>query len=161
MITGGGKIIGNGGSFNGERPMLMRFVNCQNICFDGIYEEGSGSWCNHFVLCQNVHIINVNLYNKVNGNNDGFDFDDCKDVFINGCTIETGDDSICLKSSSGGICENIIISNCNLSSRTAVFKTGTASKGGFRNVVVTNCIFHDCGMELLTAKIMLGRQKYG
>jgi len=55
MITGGGKIIGNGGSFNGERPMLMRFVNCQNICFDGIYEEGSGSWCNHFVLCQNVH----------------------------------------------------------------------------------------------------------
>ena len=122
MITGGGKIIGNGGSFNGERPMLMRFVNCQNICFD---------------------------------------FDDCKDVFINGCTIETGDDSICLKSSSGGICENIIISNCNLSSRTAVFKTGTASKGGFRNVVVTNCIFHDCGMELLTAKIMLGRQTYG
>lgn len=146
-ITGGGRIKGNGGSFiNGERPMLTRFVKCKNIVIEDILLGESASWCNHFVLCEDVFVNRVNIFNKVNGNNDGFDFDDCRDVFISHCKIETGDDSICLKSSSGKICENIIISDCNLSSRTAAFKTGTASKGGFRNVVMNNCVFHDCGM---------------
>lgn len=142
----GGRICGNGGFFNGERPMLTRFVRCKNIVIEDISLGESASWCNHFVLCERVFINRVDIFNKVNGNNDGLDFDDCKNVFISGCTIETGDDSICLKSSSGGMCENIMISNCSLSSRTAAFKTGTASKGGFRNVTVTNCVFHDCGM---------------
>lgn len=145
-ITGGGKILGNGGAFQGERPMLTRFVACENLLFDNIRMEASASWCNHFVLCKNITIRKVNIFNKVNGNNDGLDFDDCRDVFISGCIIETGDDAICLKSSSGKICENIIISDCNLSSRTAAFKTGSASKGGFRNVVMNNCILHDCQM---------------
>lgn len=145
-ITGGGKIIGNGGAFSGERPMLSRFVKCENIFLENICLQDSASWCNHFVLCKNVTVRKVKVFNKVNGNNDGFDFDDCRDVFITGCIIETGDDSICLKSSSGKMCENIIISDCNLSSRTAAFKSGTASKGGFRNVVMNNCILHDCQM---------------
>lgn len=143
----GGKIYGNGGAFaEGERPMLTRFVRCKNIVIEDIFLGGSASWCNHFVLCERVFINRVDVFNKVNGNNDGFDFDDCKNVFVSNCTIETGDDSICLKSSNGGICENIMISNCSLSSRTAAFKTGTASKGGFRNVTITNCVFHDCNM---------------
>lgn len=142
----GGKIWGNGGSFKDERPMLTRFVRCKNIVFEDISLGGSASWCNHFMLCEQIFIKKVNVFNKVNENNDGFDFDDCKNVFISDSVMETGDDSICLKSSSGGICENIMISNCLLSSRTAAFKTGTASKGGFRNITVSNCVFHDCDM---------------
>ena len=143
----GGKICGNGGTFiEGERPMLTRFVRCKNIIIEDISLGESASWCNHFILCERVFINRVDIFNKVNGNNDGFDFDDCKNVFISNCTIETGDDSICLKSSSGGMCENIMISNCLLSSRTAAFKTGTASKGGFRNITITNCVFYDCNM---------------
>lgn len=143
----GGKIRGNGKAFRkGERPMLTRFVRCKNIVIEDISLGESASWCNHFVLCERVFVNRVDIFNKVNGNNDGFDFDDCKNVFISNCTIETGDDSICLKSSNGGICENIMISNCSLSSRTAAFKTGTASKGGFRNITITNCVFHDCNM---------------
>lgn len=143
----GGKICGNGGVFvDGERPMLTRFVRCKNIVIEDISLGESASWCNHFVLCERIFINRVDLFNKVNGNNDGFDFDDCKNVFVSNCTVETGDDSICLKSSNGGMCENIMISNCSLSSRTAVFKTGTASKGGFRNITISNCVFHDCNM---------------
>lgn len=142
----GGRICGNGGGFEGERPMLTRFVRCKNIIIEDIALGESASWCNHFVLCDRIHINRVNVLNKVNGNNDGFDFDDCKNIFISGCTINTGDDSICLKSSSGGICENIMVSDCVISSRTAAFKTGTASKGGFRNITVTNCIFTDCDL---------------
>ena len=142
----GGKIYGNGEAFNGERPMLTRFVRCKNIFIEDVCLGGSASWCNHFVLCERIFINRVEVFNKVNGNNDGFDFDECKNVFISDSTIETGDDSICLKSSSGGICENVMISNCLIKSRTAAFKTGTASKGGFRNITVTNCVFQDCEM---------------
>lgn len=142
----GGRIRGNGGVFEGERPMLTRFVRCRNVVLEDISLGESGSWCNHFVLCDRVFVNRVDIYNKVQINNDGLDFDDCKNVFITNSTIETGDDSICLKSSSGGICENILVTNCTISSKTAVFKTGTASKGGFRNVTLSNCVFHDCEM---------------
>ena len=152
-IKGNGTIDGNGKVFSGNRPMLMRFVNCNNIKFSDIHLRNSGSWCVHMILCEKIHIKGVDLYNHAQTNNDGFDFDSCSNVFISDTKIDSSDDSICLKSTTGKIGENFVITNCILSSSTATLKLGTSSLSGWRNVTMSNCIFHDCPMG--TIKIMM------
>ncbi|AQQ70242.1 Exo-poly-alpha-D-galacturonosidase precursor [Limihaloglobus sulfuriphilus] len=154
-ITGSGTINGNGseenfpvklGSELGERPMLIRFVNCRNVTFSDVTLKDSASWCTHLVNCDDVIINGVKINSRVNFNNDGFDLDGCRNVVIENCDIRTGDDSICPKSTTLRAAENITVRNCRVSSGTAAFKCGTSSRGGFRNINVDNCLFYDCGM---------------
>lgn len=160
-ITGGGEIYGQGDHFpqedenqeRGERPMLMRFVNCSDIKLHDIKIGGSGSWCCHMIDCSQVNIRGVNLYNHVNQNNDGFDLDDCSDVFISDTKIDSIDDSICLKSTTSQPCRNIAVTNCVISSETAAVKFGTSSKAGFTDITISNCVFHDCLMG--TIKLLM------
>ena len=150
-FTGGGTIDGNGASFEPiagfpKRPMLMRFINCNNIKFDGIILKDSASWCCHMISCKDVVITNTKLFNHANRNNDGFDLDSCENVFISNTHIVSIDDSICLKSTTDKPCKNIVITNCILSSETATFKLGTSSKAGFRDITISNCVFYNCPM---------------
>ena len=69
-------------NFETMRPMLMRFVECDNIKFDGVELRNSGSWCCHMISCNDVVITNKKLFNHANRNNDGFDVDSCTNVFI-------------------------------------------------------------------------------
>jgi polygalacturonase len=132
-----------------ERPMLIRFVDCRDVRMRGVTLKNAASWCCHLVGCEKVWIEDTTIDSRVNVNNDGFDLDSCRDVFIRGCHLFTGDDSICPKSTRDYPCENIIVSDCLISSETAGVKLGTSSAGGFRNVLVKNCIFRDCRMGVL------------
>ena len=157
-ITGFGTIDGKGERFDGskaflKRPMLMRFINCRNVSFNKIHLKNAGSWGVHMISCEDIHINKVNLYSHVQHNNDGFDFDSCRNVFISDCKIDSSDDSICLKSTTMQMCENFVITNCILSSDTATLKFGTSSLSGFKGVSVSNCVFHDCPMG--TIKFMM------
>jgi polygalacturonase len=155
-ITGSGVINGRGlqssfpierpdGSL-GDRPMLIRFVNCRNITFENVTLKDAASWCTHLVECDDVVIRNVTIDSHVNKNNDGLDLDGCRNVLIEGCTIRSGDDSICPKSTTPRTCENITVKNCRAFSNTSAFKCGTSSRGGFKNITVTDCDFSDTRM---------------
>jgi hypothetical protein len=84
---------------------------------------------------------------KVIGNRDGIDVDSCKNVCIENCDINTGDDSISLKSGRGldgarlgKPTENVLIENCNLVGRRfACVGIGSETSGGIRNVRIENC----------------------
>lgn len=132
-----------------ERPMLIRFVDCRDVHIHRIVLKNAASWCCHLVGCEKVWIEDTTIDSRVNVNNDGFDLDSCRDVFIRGCHLFTGDDSICPKSTRDYPCENIIVSDCLISSETAGVKLGTSSAGGFRNILVQNCIFRDCRMGVI------------
>ncbi len=126
-----------------ERPMLMRFINCTGLRLHDLDLRNAASWCCHFVNCQDVHIDGVDITSLLNRNNDGFDLDGCRDVFISNCNLDTEDDTICGKSTLRAT-ENLLVTNCKLTSRTAGFKLGTSSAGGFKDIVVNNCLFRDC-----------------
>lgn len=145
-ITGNGAIDGRSVDFGEERPMLMRFVNCTEILFENINLKNAGSWGVHFIACEFIHIRGIDINSRVNFNNDGLDFDSCKNVFISDTHISSSDDSICLKSTKKYQGENFVITNCILSSDTAAIKFGTSSYGGFKNVVISDCVIHDCCM---------------
>jgi hypothetical protein len=81
------------------------------------------------------------------GNRDGIDVDSCKNVRIEGCNIDTGDDSISLKSGRGlngarigKPTEDVLITKCTLRGRTfACVGIGSETSGGIRNVRIEHC----------------------
>jgi polygalacturonase len=154
-ITGRGTINGRGNQENFpigpreaylDRPMLIRFVECRNMTLQDVTFRDAASWCTHLVSCDDVVIKNLTIDSHVNRNNDGFDLDGCKNVLIDGCTVRSGDDSICPKSTTMRTCENITVKNCRAFSNTSAFKCGTSSRGGFKNITVTDCDFSDTRM---------------
>ena len=145
-FAGNGTINGASADFTEERPMLMRLVNCKEICMENINLKNAGSWGVHFIACELIRIRAINIDSRVNFNNDGLDFDSCRNVFISDTNISSSDDSICLKSTKNYPGENFVITNCILSSDTAAIKLGTSSYGGFKNIAISNCVIHNCPM---------------
>jgi len=141
-ITGKGTIDGQGKLFPGEwhvRPYGMRFITCRNVRVENITLRNSPMWMQHYLACDNVTISRINVWNHSNINNDGIDIDGCHNVLIDGCTVDSEDDAICLKSTSARMCENVTIKNCTISSYCNAVKCGTETNGGFKNIVVRNC----------------------
>ena len=128
-----------------ERPMLMRFIGCSSLRLQNLNLRNAASWCCHFVGCDDVRIEGVNVRSVLNRNNDGFDLDGCRDVFISDCDVETEDDAVCGKSTLRAT-ENLLVTNCKLTSKTAGFKLGTSSAVGFKDVMGNNCLFRNCPM---------------
>jgi polygalacturonase len=143
VIRGNGTIDGNGAAFTSrtyrDRPYLIRLFRCRDVRVEGLRLQNSGMWMQHYMACDRVTVRGLTVWNHVNRNNDGIDIDGCHDVHISGCTIDSDDDALCLKSTFDRKCENVTISDCVLSSHCNALKMGTESHGGFRNIVVNNC----------------------
>lgn len=141
-IRGKGTIDGNGDAFRDDkkkRPKNIYFEGCTNILVENVRLRNSGSWMQNYKLCERVTVRGIEVYNHVTFNNDGLDFDSSKDVTVTDCIVDSDDDGICLKSTTGTPCRNVRISGCTVSSHCNALKMGTESGGGFIDVVITNC----------------------
>jgi hypothetical protein len=143
-ITGRGTLDGNGASYfdkthNGNRPLLVRVVNCRDVLVENIRMQNSGFWNQHYLVCERLQIRGIRVYNHATYNVDGIDIDGCRDVVIADCFLDTDDDALCLKSTLDRPCENVLISNCVISSHCNAIKMGTDSTAGFINITITNC----------------------
>jgi hypothetical protein len=148
-IVGAGLIDGRGKellaarpSDNHARPFLLRFLRCDGVTLNGIRVQGSAAWTAHFFQCKSVTAEQVSITSRGLPNNDGFDIDSSQDVRLRDCSVDSGDDSICLKTTSRMPCRNIEISGCDLTSHWGGIKFGTESAADFDGVTVTNCRIH-------------------
>ena len=123
----------------GYRPYLIRIVTSRNIVVRDITLLDSPMWVQQYLACDNVVLENQTVYSHVNANNDMIDIDGCHNVRISGCTGDTGDDAITLKSTANRVCKNITITNCVVSTWCNAIKCGTESNGGFQDISITNC----------------------
>jgi len=145
-IIGPGRIAGNPAIAAPQNPrgsVVLEWVSCRDVRWEDFSVTQGGNWATHPVYCRGVEIKNL----KINGARDGIDVDSCKDVRIENCDIDTGDDSISLKSGRGldgarlGLpTENVLITGCDLKCRRfAAVGIGSETSGGVRNVKIENC----------------------
>ena len=83
-----------------NRPYLIRIIECQNVLVRDITIQDSPMWVQHYLACEGLLIDGIAVHSLVNSNNDGIDIDSCEKVRVANCNIESGDDGICLKSTS-------------------------------------------------------------
>ena len=137
-------INGKGELWTGEeeskhRPSLIRFVNCKNVTLKNLNLANSACWCIHLQNCENVKVDGLVVKSSCNHNNDGIDIDCCRNVVVQNCVFDTGDDSIVIKSTKNLLSNNISVRNCKITSCGAGFKIGTETVGD-----ITDVMFYDC-----------------
>ena len=127
------------------RPQFVQPYRCQNVLIEGVTVINSPMWELHPVLCTNVTIRDVTI-NSHGPNNDGCDPESCRDVLIDRCSFDTGDDCIALKSGRnddgrrvGVPIENVIVRNCAMKDGHGGVVIGSEISGGARNIFAEGC----------------------
>ncbi len=130
------------------RPQFIQPYKCKNVLIEGVKIIDSPMWEVHPVLCENVTIRNLHIATH-GPNNDGCNPESCKDVLIDGCFFDTGDDCIAIKSGRNNDgrrlntpTENVIVRNCTMRDGHGGITVGSEISGGVRNLFA-----HDCKMD--------------
>src|SRR5262249_4617536 len=93
---------------NIDRPHLIVFRDCKNVLMRDVFLTRSAYHCVRILNCEYVHFTGVTIFNRVNLNNDGFHFNDCRYVNIDNCNIKCQDDACALFGSN----QYVTVDNC-------------------------------------------------
>jgi hypothetical protein len=164
-ITGPGLIEGNAATAASNRPPrgtpVIEPINCTNLLWEGFTVKQPGNnWATHPTYCTDLVVRNV----TIDGLRDGIDLDSCARVRVEGCTIETGDDSISIKSGRGldgarlgRPTEDVLITNCKMVGRRfACIGLGSEISAGVRNIRIEHCSFK-AATHAIYLKTRIGR----
>jgi polygalacturonase len=137
-----GRVFGDKGLL---RPNFIQPYRCKNVLIEGVTVTNAPMWLLHPVLCENVTIRGVTVRSH-GPNNDGCNPESCRDVLIENCTFDTGDDCIAIKSGRNADgrrlarpSENIVIRGCTMKDGHGGVTLGSEMSGGIRNVFVEDC----------------------
>jgi len=135
------------------RPNMIQPYKCKNILIEGVTIRNSPMWHIHPVLSTNVTVRNVKVIGH-GPNNDGCNPESCRDVLIENCYFDTGDDCIAIKSGRNNDgrrvnvpSENIVIRNCRMKDGHGGVVIGSEMTGGARNIFAENCTMDSPNLE--------------
>jgi unsaturated rhamnogalacturonyl hydrolase len=135
------------------RPNFIQPNRCKNVLIEGVHIRRSPMWEVHPVLSTNVTVRNVDILSH-GPNNDGCNPESSRDVLIEGCTFDTGDDCIAIKSGRnddgrrvGVASENIIVRKCTMKDGHGGLVMGSEIAGGCRNVFLEDCTMDSPNLE--------------
>jgi len=144
------RIFGGGSCL---RPNFVQFYRCRNILVEGVTIRNSPMWQIHPVLCSNVTVRGASLFSH-GPNNDGCNPESSRDVLIEDCFFDTGDDCVAVKSGRNrdgrriGIpSENIIVRHCRMKDGHGGVTIGSEASGGVRNVFAEDCLMDSPNLE--------------
>jgi polygalacturonase len=131
------------------RPVMVSLIHCKNVLMDGPTFQNSPAWCLHPLMSEQITLKNLTIKNPwYSQNGDGLDLESCRNVVIEKCNFDVGDDAICIKSGKdkagrarGIPTENVMIRNCVVYHGHGGFVVGSEMSGGVRNIHVSQCTF--------------------
>ena len=127
------------------RPNFIQFQRCSQVLIEGVKIRHSPMWEIHPLLCTNVIARGVDIFSH-GANNDGCDPESSRDVLIEKCIFDTGDDCIAIKSGRNNDGRRVGVPSVNLIIRDSIMRDGHAGtaigseiSGSCSNVFVENC----------------------
>lgn len=127
------------------RPNFIQFYRCRNVLVEDVTMIRSPMWEIHPALSENVTVRGVQIHSH-GPNNDGCDPESSRDVLIERCVFDTGDDCIAIKSGRNNDgrrvnvpSENIFVRNCRMQDGHGGVVLGSEISGGVRNVFIEDC----------------------
>lgn len=135
------------------RPPLVQFYECNNVLIEGVTLENSPFWVIHPVLCEGVTVRGVTTRSH-GPNSDGCDPECCRNVLIEDCLFDNGDDCIAIKSGRNADgrrlnvpTENVVVRNCQMRDGHGGLVLGSELSGGVRNVFLEDCVMSSPHLE--------------
>jgi polygalacturonase len=135
------------------RPNFIQPYRCSNVLIEGVTIINSPMWEIHPVLCTNVTVRKVTVRSH-GPNNDGCNPESCRDMLIEDCEFDTGDDCIAIKSGRNADgrrlnipSENIIVRGCRFKDGHGGVTIGSEISGGARNVFAENCVMDSPNLD--------------
>ncbi|HVS29864.1 MAG TPA: glycoside hydrolase family 28 protein [Thermoanaerobaculia bacterium] len=127
------------------RPPFIETYRCRNVLIQGVTLRNAPFWVTHPTLSTNVTVRGIKVISH-GPNNDGCDPESCRDVLIEDCLFDTGDDCIALKSGRNNDgrrvnvpVENVLIRNCEMKEGHGGITMGSEITGGARNIFAEKC----------------------
>jgi len=153
------RIFGN--ADDALRPSFIQFIKCKNILLEDFRIKNGPMWTIHPIYSEEILIKNIAIETAEGPNTDGIVIDSSRNVTVEGCYIDSGDDAIALKSGrdKDGLfvnkpSENIYIKNCAIKEGHSAIAIGSEMSGGVKNVLVENLkiIRVDYGVHIKTVR---------
>lgn len=130
------------------RTHLIRLTDCERVLVGGVTLQNAPKF--HLVpqRCRQVIIDGVTVrcpWNAQNG--DGIDLMQSKDVLVTRCTVDVGDDGICLKAGAGqaaleaGPTARVLVCDNTVYHAHGGFVIGSEFSGGMEDIVVVRNLF--------------------
>ena len=130
------------------KPKTISPINCTKVLIEGITMERSTFWNVCPIYCENVIIRGITVNSVGIPSGDGIDIESCKNVLIEYCTLNCGDDCFTLKAGRGedGLrvgkpTENVVIRYSLAQKGHGGITCGSETAGGVKNVYVHDCVF--------------------
>ncbi|WP_281755350.1 glycoside hydrolase family 28 protein [Neptunitalea chrysea] len=135
------------------RPLFFETLECENVIVKGVTFTNAPFWVIHPLKSNNIIVDGVTV-NSHGPNNDGCDPEYCKNVVIQNCIFNTGDDCIAIKSGRNNDgrrvnipSENIVVQNCTMKDGHGGVVIGSEISAGVRNVFVRKCTMDSPELE--------------
>jgi unsaturated rhamnogalacturonyl hydrolase len=127
------------------RPNFITPYRCKNILIEGVSIVRSPMWELHPTLSENITVRGVQIHSH-GPNNDGCDPESSRDILIEQCVFDTGDDCIAIKSGRNNDgrrvnvpSENFVIRGCTMMDGHGGVVLGSECSGDIRNIFVEDC----------------------
>ena len=138
---------------DGLRPQLINLYRCNTILIENVTLKNSPFWVIHPLFCESLTVRGVKVSSH-GPNSDGCDPESSKNVLIENCIFDTGDDCIAIKSGRNADgrkwnvpSENIIVRNCEMKDGHGGVVVGSEISGGYKNLFVENCKMDSPNLE--------------
>lgn len=136
-------------------PKVIAPIKCKGVLIEGMTIERCMFWNVNPILCENVIIRGVTVNSVGIPSGDGVDITCCKNVLVEYCTMNCGDDCYAVKGGRdeegarmGIPTDNVIIRYCLAKAGHGGLTTGSETGGGIKNIYAYNCVFDGTDMPL-------------
>ncbi|MFG1628218.1 glycoside hydrolase family 28 protein [Kribbella sp. NPDC049227] len=125
---------------HGFRPSFIQPHSCRRVRIEDVRIVNAPMWVVHPVFCTDVLVRGITIDSR-GPNNDGCNPDSCQDVVITGCSFDTGDDCIAIKSGRDADgrrvarpSANILVESCRFGTGHGALTIGSETSGGIHTI---------------------------